>query len=268
MVVTLSPDVKHRSLDLLQEYAKAPSTEVRNSLVQLNLGLVRQEAHRFNNQSLESFEDLVQVGSIGLIRAIERFDSCRGCAFSTFAVPYIRGEIQHYLRDKSPQVKIPRRWQTLQTQAMRLTRRIHEQHSRYPTDQEFAEALGISVEEWRDVKLSVYNRSLLSLDAPVKQGEEDSASLGDLLPDRHYRSFHLVQEDKIRVQQAMSTLELRTRQVLEFVFLQDLTQKEAAEALGVSAVTVSRQVKKGLTAMKKLMICPEDQAAGDIEAAP
>ena len=117
------------------------------------------------------------------------------------------------------------------------------------------------------MKLSVYNRSLLSLDAPVKQGEEDYASLGDLLPDRHYRSFHLAQEDKIRLQQAMSTLEQRTCQVLEFVFFHDLTQKEAAEALGISAVTVSRQVKKGLTAMKKLMVGPEDKGAMDVEAA-
>ena len=267
MVASLSPDVKYKSLDLLRQYSEAPSTKTRNILVKLNLGLVRQEAHRFKNQSTESFEDLVQVGSIGLIRAIERFDTTRGCAFSTFAMPYIRGEIQHYLRDKSPQVKIPRRWQSLQIKAMRLTREIHEEHSRYPTDEEFHKALDISLDEWRDVKLSVYNRSLLSLDAPVKQGDDEFASLGDLLPDLHYRSFHLVQEDKIRLQQALSTLEQRTRQVLEFVFLHDLTQKEAAEALGISAVTVSRQVKKGLTSLKKLMIGPED-VAGDVKTAP
>ena len=260
MVASSSTDIKCQSLDLLRQYEANPSTAVRNRLVHMNLGLVRREAHRFNNQTSETFEDLVQVGSIGLIRAIERFDAKRGYAFSSFAIPYIRGEIQHYLRDKTPQVKIPRRWQSLQTKAMRLTRKIHEEHHRYPTDEEFAKKLEISMDEWQEVKLSVYNRSLLSLDAPVKQGEEDYASLGDMLPDRHYRSFQLVQEDKIRLQQAMSKLENRTRQVLEFVFVHDLTQKEAAEALGISAVTVSRQVKKGLNSMKQIMVGPEDEA--------
>lgn len=267
MVVSLSSDLKCESLDLLRQYADTPSTETRNRLVNMNLGLVRREAHRFKDRSTETFEDLVQVGSIGLIRAIERFDAKRGYAFSSFASPYIRGEIQHYLRDKTPQVKIPRRWQSLQIQAMRLTRQIHENHNRYPTDQEFSDALEISMDEWRDVKLSVYNRSLLSLDAPVQQGDENYTSLGDLLPDHHYRSFHLVQEDKIRLQQALSNLEQRTRQVLEFVFLHDLTQKEAAEALGISAVTVSRQVKKGLIAMKNIMGSAEDGECIDVETA-
>ena len=260
MVASTSAELKCESLKLLRQYEETPSTQVRNRLVNMNLGLVRREAHRFNHQTTETFEDLVQVGSIGLIRAIERFDAKRGYAFSSFAIPYIRGEIQHYLRDKTPQVKIPRRWQSLQTQAMRLTRKIHEEHHRYPTDEEFAKKLEISMDEWQDVKLSVYNRSVLSLDAPVKRGEEDYASLGDLLPDCHYRSFQLVQEDKIRLQQAMEKLEKRTRQVLEFVFVHDLTQKEAAEALGISAVTVSRQVKKGLNSMKQIMI-PEDETA-------
>lgn len=267
MVVSLSSDLKCESLDLLGQYAETPSTQIRNRLVNMNLGLVRREAHRFKDQSTETLEDLVQVGSIGLIRAIERFDPKRGYAFSTFATPYIRGEIQHYLRDKTPQVKIPRRWQTLQTQAMRLTREIHEAHHRYPTDQEFADALDISMDEWRDVKLSVHNRSILSLDAPVQQGDESYTSLGDLLPDHHYRSFHLAQEDKIRLQHALSKLEQRTRQVLEFVFVQDLTQKEVAEVLGISAVTVSRQVKKGLIAMKSIMISTEDADCIDIETA-
>ncbi|MCM1981326.1 RNA polymerase sigma factor SigF [Lyngbya confervoides] len=265
MVVSPAPDVRCKSLDLLQQYAENASTELRNRLVRLNLGLVRREAHRFDRQTHESFEDLVQVGSIGLIRAIERFDTKKGYAFSSFAIPYIRGEIQHYLRDKSPQVKIPRRWQTLQTQAVRLTREVHEQQNRYPTDAEFSQSLDISMDEWQEVKLSVYNRSLISLDAPVKQGEEDCGSLGDLLPDRHYRSFHLAQEDKIRIQQCLSKLEQRTRQVLEFVFLYDLTQKEAAEVLGISAVTVSRQVKKGITTMQQLMVNAEEEAALEAE---
>ena len=101
---------KHNSLELLRQYHQSPSTEKRNQLVQLNIGLVRKEVHHWLNQCTESYDDLLQVGCLGLIRAIERFDLSKGNAFSSFAVPYVRGEIQHYLRDKSPSVRIPRHW--------------------------------------------------------------------------------------------------------------------------------------------------------------
>jgi RNA polymerase sigma-B factor len=259
MLATSSSELKSESLELLQEYQRQPTTEKRNQLVQMNLGLVRKESHRWVGQTTEGFDDLLQVGSIGLIRAIERFDPSKGHAFSSFAVPYIRGEIQHYLRDKSPQVRIPRRWQDLQRQAVALNRDMRSQLNRSPQDQEMAEALGVSQAEWQEVKLSVYNRSIISLDAPLQHDENEVACLGDLLPDRQYRSFQLAQEDQIRLQTALTQLEKRTCEVLEFVFFHDLTQKETAELLGISAVTVSRQVKKGLTALKELLQGAEDE---------
>jgi RNA polymerase sigma-B factor len=120
-------------------------------------------------------------------------------------------------------------------------------------------ALGITQGEWQEVKLTAYNRSIVSLDAPIQHDENESTSIGDLLPDSQYRSFQLAQEDQIRLQQALSQLEKRTCEVLEFVFFHDLTQKETADLLGISAVTVSRQVKKGLTALKDLMANGEEE---------
>lgn len=251
-------ELKSESLQLLREYQKSPSSKVRNQLVQINLGLVRKEAHHWINQCTESYEDLLQVGCIGLIRAIERFDMSKGHAFSSFAIPYIRGEIQHYLRDKSPSVRIPRRWQALQRQAVWVIREMQAQSNRYPTDAEIALALEISLTEWQEIKLACQNRAPLSLDAPVRDEEEGSTSLGDLVPDSQYRSFQLAQEDRIRVQQALVQLEKRTREILEFVFLQDLTQKETAERLGISAVTVSRRVKKGLESLQTLLAGVDD----------
>jgi RNA polymerase sigma-B factor len=105
MPTSVTKELKSESLQLLREYQKTPSAEVRNRLVQLNLGLVRKEAHHWINQCTENYEDLLQVGSLGLIRAIERFDMSKGHAFSSFAIPYIRGEIQHYLRDKGCPVR-------------------------------------------------------------------------------------------------------------------------------------------------------------------
>lgn len=258
MPTPIANELKSESLELLREYYQSPSADLRNRLVKLNLGLVRKEAHHWVSQCTESYEDLLQVGSMGLIRAIERFDISKGHAFSSFAVPYIRGEIQHYLRDKGSTVRIPRRWQTLQHQATLLTRQTQAQQRRQPTDAEIAEALQISVVEWQEIKLAFRNRAPLSLDAPMHE-EDDSTSLADLVPDNRYQSFQLAQEDQIRLQQALVQLEKRTREVLEFVFLYDLTQKETAERLGISAVTVSRRVKSGLKLLKKMMVGPANQ---------
>jgi RNA polymerase sigma-B factor len=257
MVATPRFQTKGNTLELLRQYQSNPSLGLRNQLVQLNIGLVRREAYRWLQQSTETFDDLMQVGSMGLIRAIERFDMGKGYAFSSFAIPYIRGEIQHYLRDKSTPMRIPRRWQALQSQSTRVIRQLQADLGRLPNDAEIAAALEISSAEWQEVKLASRNRSLLSLDAPVQ--DEESTCLGDMLPALKYKRFQLAQEDQLRLQQSLHQLEQRTREVLEFVFLYDLTQKETAERMGISAVTVSRRVKQGLKHLKTLMVSNEDE---------
>lgn len=249
---TEAPDrVKIQSLRLFKDYQRSPTIELRNQLIELNFGLVKKEAYYWVNQCQESYEDLLQVGCLGLIRAIERFDITKGHSFSTFAIPYIRGEIQHYLRDKGSPFKLPRRWQELRHQSVSLIKDFRERFHRQPTDEEIALGLEISLKEWQEIKLAYQNRDLLSLDVPVGDDLDGKTSLVDLVPDKHYRSFQLAQDDRIRLQQALSQLEDRTRQVLEFVFLQDLTQKETAEQLGISVVTVARRVKKGLDWLKE-----------------
>ena len=254
----LTKELKHEIWQLLREYQQSQSADVRNQLVKLNFGLVRKEAYYWINQCHESYDDLLQVGCLGLIRAIERFDISKGHAFSSFAIPYIRGEIQHYLRDKGVTVRIPRRWLALQQHSIGVSRSLREKYNRQPTDSEVAAGLSISLEEWQEIKLAWANRAPLSLDVPVYDGDEASASLAELVPDHRYRSFQLAQEDQLRLQQALLQLENRTRQVLEFVFLHDLTQKQVAEKLGISVVTVSRRVKKGLNSLKHLMIATDE----------
>ena len=261
MVLSYTPvnnELKREITQLLRDYQQSRSATVRNQLVQLNFGLVRKEAHYWINQCTESYDDLLQVGCIGLIRAIERFDMSKGYAFSSFAIPYIRGEIQHYLRDKGVTLRIPRRWLALQQQAVRIYRDWQEKYNRQPTDSEVAAALLVSPAEWQEIKLAWANRAPLSLDIPVQDSLEGATSLGELVPDTRYRSFQLVQEDQMRLHQALVKLEKRTREVLEFVFLHDLTQKETAERLDISVVTVSRRVKKGVDLLKKLMIGLDD----------
>lgn len=251
--VAATNDVKVRTAELLRLFQRNRDPEVRNRLVELNMGLVRKEAHHWRHQCNETYDDLLQIGCLGLIQAIERFDVTRGLAFSSFAMPYIRGEIQHYLRDKSPTMRIPRRWTTLQRQAKREIAQLRQSLGRTPTESEVQQVLEISEEDWREMQLARQNHLLLSLDAPIQHAEEDSVSLGEIVPDQRYRSFQIAQEDWHRLQTALEKLENRTRTILEFVFLYDLTQKETAERLGISAVTVSRQVKKGLERLANLL---------------
>ncbi|AFY45080.1 RNA polymerase sigma factor SigF [Nostoc sp. PCC 7107] len=258
MPTTATNELKHEIWQLLREYKESRSENVRNQLVKLNFGLVRKEAHYWINQCRESYDDLLQVGCLGLIRAIERFEISKGHAFSSFAIPYIRGEIQHYLRDKGVTVRIPRRYLALQQQAIGVSRSLREKYNRQPTDSELAAALDITLSEWQEIKLAWINRAPLSLDVPIQDSEEGATSLGELVPDPHYRSFQLAQEDQLRLQQALFQLEKCTREVLECVFLQDLTQKQVAEHLGISVVTVSRRVKKGLDLLKHLMCTTDD----------
>jgi len=236
-------------LELLSQYYQNPTISVRNQLVRLNTGLVRKIAHQLSHQCSEPYEDLEQIGFIGLIRAIERFNPTQGCAFSSFAVPYIRGEILHFLRDRSSMVKLPRRWQDLQKEAQRVRETLTKALGRQPHDAEIAKELGISIDEWRDVKLAGKNRSLLSLDATISHQADCSMTLGDMLPDTHYQILQSLEEDRQQLQHALSQLEDKTRKAIEYVFFKNLSRKEVAEQIGVSPMTVTRCIQRGIEQM-------------------
>jgi RNA polymerase sigma-B factor len=248
-MATQTSKIRSQGLELLMEYQQSPSVRIRNQLVRLNTGLVRKIAHRVSYQCSEPYEDLEQIGYIGLIRAIERFDPGQGYAFSSFAVPYIRGEMLHFLRDRGNTVKIPRRWQDLQKESQKLQLVLMRQLGRTPTDHEMAGALGIPVKEWREVKLAHKNRSPLSLDATVCQQVDSTITLGDTLPDTHDQLLQALEEDRQQIQRALNQLEDKTRAAIEFVFLKELSRKEVAAKIGVSPMTVTRRIQKGVDEM-------------------
>lgn len=252
-VTSTPPD----SIDLLAAYHKKPTTQMRNRLVEQNLGLVRKVAHQVGSRCSEPFEDLVQVGTIGLIRAIERFELQRGYSFSSFAVPYIRGEMQHYLRDKGSAVRTPRRYAEMNRKGRQIIQQFSQDKGYAPSDDYVAQALTISVEEWREVKLAERNKSLLSLDSSISHNDDESLSLGALLPDKRYQSFRLAEDERLHLEQALSKLEHTTRLILEYVFFQDLTQTEVARRLNLSPMTVSRRTKKGLRQMGDILATGE-----------
>ncbi|MCY7331532.1 MAG: sigma-70 family RNA polymerase sigma factor [Pseudanabaena sp. CAN_BIN31] len=201
-----SAEDKTTTLELLKQYRKAPSAYLRDRLVRLNIGLVKKEVHFWADRHSELYDDLLQVGALGLIGAVDRFELNRGYAFSSFAVRHIRGEIQHYLRDKSSSVRIPRRWMDLQQQSVRVMQKLRNTLQREPSAQEVANALGVTLIEWQEAKLACQNRAPLSLDAPIRSEEEDSSSIGDLVADPK-SNMQLQQDEKFRLQQALAILE-------------------------------------------------------------
>lgn len=232
-------------IELLISYYQNPSIELRNQLVELHTGLVRKMAHHFSHQCAEPYEDLEQIGYFGLIRAIERFAPNQGYAFSSFAIPYIRGEILHFLRDHSTIIKIPRRWQDLYHQGQKVRKELTLALGRCPKDTEIARKLQVSVQEWRDSNLAAQNRITLSLDTTVVQHVDYPIPLGEALLDPFSSTSQQQEEDRQQLQGAMSQLEEKTRVAVELVFLKELSRKEAAKRIGTSPMTVTRYLQRG-----------------------
>ncbi|HEY9853393.1 MAG TPA: RNA polymerase sigma factor SigF [Leptolyngbyaceae cyanobacterium] len=253
-------DISSYGMEMLVSYHKNPSVAMRNQLVQLHAGLVRKVAHRLSHQCSEPYEDLEQIGYFGLIRAVERFDPSQGCAFSSFAIPYIRGEILHFLRDKSSVVKVPRRWQELYNEGEKVRKDLTAKLGRSPKDMEIAEVLKVSLQEWRESQLAAQNRQPLSLDATISHQQVDCpVSLADTLPDARYQAYQYLEEDRQQLQGAMNQLEEKTRAAIECVFLRELPRKEAAKRIGVSPMTVTRHLQKGIDQLVSLL---QPQTAG------
>lgn len=250
---------------LLLNYHKKPSIALRNQLVRLHLGLVRKVAHRLARQCKEPYEDLVQCGCLGLIAAIERFDPSQGYAFSSFAVPYIRGEILHFLRDRAYMLKIPRRWQQLNQDGQKIREELAKVLDRPPTEDQVASQLQVSPEEWRSVRLAMRNRTPLSINTTLStsaQAAGTALTLADLLVDAQEEVRQSQTEDSLELYQALAQLEERTRQMIEEVFLHHLTRQEVASRKGVSPITVSRHIQKGIEQLMNLLQSPLAAAKG------
>ncbi len=233
-------------MELLQLYHQNPTVELRNKLVKLHTGLVRKMAHKFSHQCNEPYEDLEQIGYFGLIRAIERFDPSQGYAFSSFAVPYIRGEMLHFLRDRSTLLKIPRRWQELYNEGQKVRKELAQTLGRPPKDSEIAKQLKVSVQEWQETKLAAQNRLPLSLDATVVNNIDCQITLGEALPCPRTAAQQQQDEERQQLQGAIAMLEEKPRMAVEMVFLKELSRKDAAKKIGTSPMTVTRYLQKGI----------------------
>lgn len=214
---------------------------VRNTLIELNLALVRYAATRFRNRS-DQMEDIVQVGTIGLIKAIDRFELSREVEFATFAVPYIVGEIKRFFRDTSWAVHVPRRLQELRIDLAKATDDLSQRLDRAPTTAELAEYLGLDENEIIEGVVASNGYTAGSIDMPTDDTAESSSSLSDRLGalDAQLEAAENVQALKPLIDE----LNDREKWILQMRFGAEMTQSEIGQELGVSQMHVSRLLSR------------------------
>lgn len=217
----------------------------RDLLVQKHLGLVRHVARRFAGDRFD-LEDLLQVGAVGLIKAVDHFDPNRGLRFSTYAVPLITGEILRYMRDHGSQVKVPRSWQGLARRAQQRREQLHQKYGREPTLSELAADLQVGSAELLSA-LEAYE-PLLSLDRSVDPtGDDPVAMLDKIVAVDDVADLGL---RRALLHELLTRLTAKERQVVILRYFEDLTQQEIAHKLGASQSYVSRLLNRALRRMR------------------
>ncbi|WP_086828199.1 SigB/SigF/SigG family RNA polymerase sigma factor [Streptomyces sp. NRRL B-24572] len=210
---------------------------VRNTLIELNLSLVKFAARRFRNRA-EPTEDIIQVGTIGLIKAIDRFDLDRTVDFSAFALPTIVGEMKRFFRDTSWAVRVPRRLQELRIDLAKAADALEQRLGRRPSRTELAAELHLTEEEVSEGQLAAHGYAARSLDLPA--GDEESAPGAGA---RHLASsepsYELI-ESLTALRPLLARLDDRDRLILELRFGEELTQAEIGHRIGLSQMHVSR----------------------------
>jgi len=216
----------------------------REDLVSLHLPFVRYLANRYAGRG-EPTDDLVQIGTVGLLQAIDRFEPGRGLEFATFAAPTIVGEIKRHFRDRSWLVRVPRRLQELQSELAGAVSELSQQLGRSPTVAELAARLGVATEQVLEITESARAYAGVPLDAPhPATGMPIAESLRD--PAQPFREVELRQT----LRPALAALDERERQVLVLRFVDNKTQSEIGKALGISQVHVSRLLARTLCRLR------------------
>jgi RNA polymerase sigma-B factor len=222
---------------LLREFARTRDSTIRDRLVELNSDLVRYIARRFVNRG-EPLEDIEQVGFVGLIQAIERFDPSLENEFSTFATPTIMGEIRRYFRDRSWSVRVPRRLQENLVRVNAASQQLQGELGRVPTVPEIGQRVGLEPDEvLAALEVAPAQRSL-SLEAPGAASADDGVTLGDRIG-REDSNLERVETKEV-LDRVMAHLTPRERTILALRFVDQLPQTEVAKRLGISQMHVSR----------------------------
>jgi RNA polymerase sporulation-specific sigma factor len=242
-------DINRELIERAQNSDEKEASEAAEQIVILNRGLVRSIALRFRERGME-LEDLIQIGTIGLLKAIRSFDLERGTCFSTYAVPMIFGEIRRALRDEGP-IKVGRYYKKLGIDLMRAKNEISEREGREVRLNELAEMVGVSIEE-AAIALDAM-RPMYSLSEFV-YGEEDGTVLEDTLADEESLEANERLFDRLALREAISSMPQEWQRILILRYYRNKTQQQVADELGLSQVKVSREEKKIVAFLRERII--------------
>lgn len=241
--------IRNDNRELFVRWQRDHDQRAREELVDRFLPLARNLARRYAG-AREPFEDLLQVASLGLVKAIDRFDVDRGAAFSSFAVPTILGELKRYFRDLGWSVHVPRGAQEQALKVQEAQERLTTKTGRPPTVHDLALYLELEVEDVLDALETAAAHHSASLDAPREDRDDESGSLVDVFGEED-RRYELI-EETTTISAAAKELTPRERRVLALRFAGDMTQTQIAEEIGVSQMQVSRILRRALGQLREL----------------
>jgi RNA polymerase sigma-B factor len=236
----------------------------RDELMQRFMPLARSLARRYDRSS-EPLEDLLQVASLGLLKAMDRFDPRRGNRFASFAIPTILGEMRRYFRDSGWSVHVPRGAQERALKVRDAQQHLTNRRGRAPTVNQLAEYLEWDAEDVIGALQAIQAYEALSLDAPCPSNEEDAMTYGDTVG-REDARYELV-ELRATVTAVLDHIPERERLMLRMRFVEDLTQTEIAARVGVSQMQVSRLLRRSLDQLRSLTRDVDEEYSGSVHAA-
>src|SRR5438552_897908 len=246
--MSMSEDERDELRRKFEQYAESRNPALRDQLVTAHLGLAEYLARRFANRG-EPLDDLIQVASVGLLKAVDRFDPERGLEFSTYATPTIVGELKRHFRDKGWAVRVPRRVQELHLRLGKVVSNLSQDLGRSPTIAEIAERAQASEEEVLEAMEAGRAYRFASLDAPGGGGaDDDSQTLSGQLGDDDPRLTDI--EHRVALSPLIGELPRREQVILHLRFFEGLTQSEIAARLSISQMHVSRLLARSLAKLR------------------
>lgn len=231
---------------LKQVTSCAKKAELENEIITEAVPLVRKIASHLARRSTDPTEDILQVGLLGLIKAVKMFDFNVSKNFKTYATYFITGEIRHYLRDKASIIKAPREIYELTYRVNKIINDFKDLDGNLPTEFEIASELNTPVGKIREVLDIERRRHVISLDQILSYTDSDGQTLSEKIPNTKYSSLTEYQENKIMLTEALEKLDDKLKEVIKLNFYQDISQTKIAEMLGISQMQVSRRIKKAL----------------------
>ena len=226
---------------------------LQNIIALAAMPLVKKIARGLARRNTDPVEDIIQVGSVGLVKAIQLYNPKVSENFKTYATYLITGEIRHYLRDKVSMIKAPREIYELAYRVNKLMQKLKDEKGNEPSETVLAEELGTSVGKIKEVIDVERRKQTVSLDQFITTSGDETLSLFDKIADDNHYNLESFQEDKILINDAIKRLDVKLQEVVVLNYFEDMSQTQIANKLGISQMQVSRRIKKALTMLLNIL---------------